>query len=387
MATARRPALALAGLIALVLVLLVPATSARAATEISTPWPAIEVEPGSDVTLTLEVRATPRQRVDLEVTEAPEGWETLLRAGGFVVRAVTADDGEDPVEVDLEVRVPLDAPEGTNRVVVSARGADGTTDQVAVDLLVAEEVAGAVTLEAEFPELTGAADDTFRWTAELYNALPGETTFSLQAAGPPGWIATARPAGEAQATTITLAGGESATVNVEADPPDRVEAGTYDLLVVVTGGGQRVELALTAVVEGMVALQLSTPDDRLNAAGSAGRVTRVALVVANTGSSPLEDLRLRADPPAGWEVRFEPDEVPPIAPGETGEVVALVTPADNAITGDYIVTLEAEADGRTSSVDVRFQVRTPLSWGAVGLALIVAALAALALVFRRFGRR
>ena len=383
---ARRRTAAVA-VLALLMLLAAPASVARAATTLSTPWPAVEVEPGSDVTVTLEVGSSPPQRVDLEVVEAPAGWDTLLRAGGFVVRAVTAHDGEDPTEVDLEVSIPFDAAEGTNRITVAATGQDGSQDQLDVELVVTEEVAGAITLETEFPELSAAADDGFSWNAELRNVLPGETTFALQAAGPPGWIVTARPGSEPQATTVTLEGGDSETINVDAEPPVTVEAGRYDLLVVATGGGQRAELALVAEVEGTVGIALTTADERLNAEGPSGRVTRIGLVVSNTGSTPLEDVRLSADPPAGWEVSFDPDPLPTIAPGDSLDVTALVTPADDAITGDYALGIEVEAEGRADDVEIRFQVRTPLGWGAIGASIIALALAGLGVVFRVYGRR
>lgn len=370
----------------LILLLVLPASAALAAAEVTTPWPVIEVEPGAEVTITLQVAADPGERVDLDVVEVPDGWETRLRGGGFVVRAVTPG-ADEPAEVDLEVSVPTDASEGTHRVGVVGRGEDGRTDRLDLDLVVAEEVAGAVEITTEFPELAGAADSTFRWSLELDNALPGETTFSLQAIGPDGWDVSARPSTEDQATTLTLPGGETATIDVEATPPERVEAGRYELTVVVNGGGQRTEVPLTASVEGVVELELTTVGERLNAEGTTGEVTRVPLLLTNTGSHPLADLVLSADPPADWEVTFEPEELAPIPPGETAEVTALVTPADDAIAGDYAVGLEAEAAGRTSAVEVRFQVGTPLGWGAVGAGLIALALGGLGWTFRRFGRR
>lgn len=371
---------------ALTVMLLVPAPAALAAAEVTTPWPVIEVEPGADVTVTLQVAADPGERVDLEVVEAPDGWETHLRGGGFVVRAVSPG-ADEPAEVDLEVSVPADATQGTHRIGVVARGEDGGTDRLDVDLIVAEEVAGAVEVTTEFPELAGAADSTFRWSLELDNALPGETTFSLQATGPDGWEVSARPSTEDQATTLTLPGGETATIDVEATPPERVEAGPYEIVVVVNGGGQRIEIPLTAAVEGVVALELTTVGERLNAEGTTGKVSRVPLLLTNTGSHPLADVTLSADPPADWEVTFEPEELAPVPPGETVEVTALVTPADDAIAGDYALRLEAEAAGRTSAVEVRFQVGTPLGWGAVGAGLIALALGGLGWTFRRFGRR
>lgn len=386
--TRRRAATAatLVALVALLTLLLPPPLPAHAETTLRTPWPVVEVEPGSEVTIELEVTAAD-QRVDLAVVEAPDDWDTLLRAGGFVVRAVTGGDEEEPAEVDLEVTVPVDAPEGTSRLTLEATAADGTSDRLDVDLVVAEEVAGAVTLDTEFPELSGAVDDDFGWSLELGNALPGETTFALQAVGPSGWLTSARPSGEPQATTVTVPGGETETIDVDAEPPANVEAGTYELQVVATGGGQRVEVELAAVVEGTVSLELSTPDERLNAEGPTGQATRVPLLLTNAGAAPLEEVQLSAEPPADWDVAFEPETVTGLAPGDTVEVTAEVTPSDDAIAGDYTLDVEAEADGRTDELTIRFSVRTPLGWGAVGLGTILVALASLGAVFRIFGRR
>ena len=69
--------------------------------EVSTPYPAVAVEPGSTASFTLSVRADTRERVDLALSEVPEGWEATLRGGGFVVDGVFADPAEPP-EVTLD---------------------------------------------------------------------------------------------------------------------------------------------------------------------------------------------------------------------------------------------------------------------------------------------
>jgi uncharacterized membrane protein len=381
---ARSVARSLGGLLLTVALVGVAAPGAHAQTVVRATWPAVEVEPGSEVTIPLEVASVGHQRAALEVVEVPERWEALLRGGGFVVHGVMPT--EDGTRVELQLTVPADAPEGLHRVVVRAT-ADGVVDDLVVELLVTEEVAGAVTFDVEFPRISGAADSTFRWSLELASALPGETTFALEASGPSGWLVQARPSSEQRATTVTLAGGDTETIQVTAEPPVNVAAGPYEITVVASGGGQRLEVPLVAEVEGQTALRLTTADERLNAAGSAGRPARVALLVTNTGSSPIQELRLRSDPPVGWDVTFEPEEPAPIAPGESAEITAVIVPADDAITGDYALGLTAEADGRESAVEIRFQVRTPVGWGLVGVAVIAAAIVGLLLVFRRYGRR
>lgn len=376
-----------AALLLAVVLALVPAAPAVAQqVTLVTPYPAVDVEPGERVDFDLEVRSDVTQRVDLTVTDAPEGWGTRMRGGGFAVNGVTAGP-DSPGDVDLGVEVPAEASEGTHGVTVVAEGRAGGRDVLELELTVAESVAGAVTFETEFPRLRGAADDTYRFDLTLRNERPEETTFALSGQGPQGWDVSAQPQTESRATTVTVEGGGTATVNVEADPPDQVTAGEYQLLVEASGGGQRARQELTVEIAGSVSMAIETPNQRLNASGSAGSPTRVPLVVRNTGSAPLRDVSLQASPPANWEVQFEPESVPAVAPGESAQVTAVVTPADQAVVGDYMVTMTSSAAGRSSSVDVRFTVETPLAWGAVGAVAILAALLALVAVFRRFGRR
>src|SRR5690606_34575193 len=147
--------------------------------------------------------------------------------------------------------------------------------------------------------------------------------------GPPGWDVSAHPSAEQRATTVTVEGGGTATVNVTADPPDDVTAGTYPIVLTATGGGREASVELTAEVTGNVDMTLTTPDERLNADGTAGGQTRVPLVLVNNGSAPLAGVTFSASPPSGWEVTFEPETVNVDARSST-TVNALITPSDDA---------------------------------------------------------
>jgi len=86
-------------------------------------------------------------------------------------------------------------------------------------------------------------------------------------------------------------------------------------------------------------------------------------------------------------VTFSPDGIDDIEPGATADVVATITPADDAIAGDYRLTLRAQVPETSDSIEIRATVKTSALWGLVGVGIILIALAAVALVFRRFGRR
>jgi uncharacterized membrane protein len=134
----------------------------------------------------------------------------------------------------LDISVQADAAEGDHRVTVTATGDSGRST-LPLTLTIVEQAAEAFELTADFPSLQGSATDTFRFDLTLANRSGREATFSLAAAGPEGWTVSARPSTEQQAATVTVEAGGSATINVEADPPDDVAGGQYELGVQASG--------------------------------------------------------------------------------------------------------------------------------------------------------
>lgn len=350
-----------------------------------TPYLGVAVEPGDTTSFPLEVIAPAGEVVELAIDTVPEGWTARLRGGGFVVDRIMISD-QTELDLEAEVSVPPDVTEGTYQVGVTASGAV-STDRLDLTLTVAEAVGGSVTLDAEFPALRGPSDVQFSYTLELTNNTGEEVQFGLQAQGPEGWQVSARPSGETRAASVTIAAGASEQITVEVDPPDSVPAGQYQVLVQAAGGGNSASAELTTEVTGTFDIGIVLPDERLNVDVQAGASTEVPLLVVNEGSAPLAGVSIGATPPSGWEVSFNPSSVDVIEPGASAEVTAVITPSSEAIVGDYRITMRANVPEAEDSVEVRATVETSALWGAVGIVIIVGALAALAMVFRRFGRR
>jgi uncharacterized membrane protein len=385
---ARRHASSLALLGALLAILAVP-TGAQAADppRVSTPYPSVSVAPGAKVTFELTVTAPTAQAVKLAVSGLPTGWTSIVRGGGYEITAVTAGPGSAAGKATLEVDVPADAAPTRAAFTVEARSPDGT-DSLGLEIQVNAAAGGQVTLGSDFPSLSGASGTTFTYTLTLTNDTPQDLTFAVAASGPDGWQVAARPSGDAQAASVPVKAGASSTISVTAAPPDTVPAGTYPIAVKATEGGQEIDAQLSAEVIGQYKLTLTTPDGRLNAHGTAGGPIELQLAVRNTGTAPLQAIKLTATPPSGWKVDFAPnDTVASIAPGASQTVTARMTPSDQAIAGDYVVTFQAAASQATSSQDIRVTVETSLSWAIVGIGLIVLTFLGLGWVFRRFGRR
>jgi uncharacterized membrane protein len=385
--TRRLPAI-VGGLLAATALALVPGHSAHAdpSLSVTTPYPAIETQPGSQVDLEFTVASTTSDRVDLELGELPEGWQATLRGGGFVIHSVTSQPEGAPVTLEIDV-APGTEP-GEYPLTLTATDRTGGNVVTEVTLVVLDQVDAGISLTADFPSLTGEPGDTFSYQLTLTNDTPAEQSFTFDPVAPQGWDVSASPSAEARAETVTVEPGSTANVNVEAVAPATADQGEYPIEVVVTSAdGGRGAVALTAEVVGTPVLQLATADERLNVSGQANSEQRIPLVVANTGTAELTDVKLAGTAPSGWEVSFDPQSIATVQPGETAQVTAIVKPSAESVAGDYAMTVRASAGSVSADTELRYTLKGSTTLGVVAIGVIVVAVAALAGVFMRFGRR
>ncbi|MGH6675438.1 MAG: NEW3 domain-containing protein, partial [Xanthobacteraceae bacterium] len=138
---------------------------------------------------------------------------------------------------------------------------------------------------------------------------------------------------------------------------------------------------------GQPKLEVSGREGLVSTRASAGKQTTVPVVITNTGTAAAEDVELSGSAPSNWKVEFNPKSVNRIAPNETKEVQALITPTDKAIAGDYVTTITADARGEQASTDFRVTVTTSTMWGIAGVGIIGVALLVMVGAVARFGRR
>ncbi|MDP9495229.1 MAG: NEW3 domain-containing protein [Actinomycetota bacterium] len=352
---------------------------------ISSPYVGVAVKPGDSATFELTVASPPGDRVGFTVNGLPEGWEGELRGGGFVVDEVQVGD-TGIVTLELQVDVPAETEEGDYEMSVDATGGGGV-DTLDLSIRVAASVGGEVSMTTDFPALRGPADSTYTFDLAIANNTPQEVQFGLSANGPEGWVTEIKPSGEAQASTVTVAAGETAQVTVDVDPPDAVAAGDYLITARAEGSGLSTETQLAVQITGSFAIDVTTLNEALNVTVKGEQPTDLPLVVTNTGTAPLVAVGLTATPPQGWDVTFDQPTLEQLEPGQSVQVVATITPSGDAINGDYVVSFSSSVPEASDSIEVRATVETSAVWGLVGIGVIVVALVGLSMVFRRYGRR
>lgn len=360
--------------------------SADASLLVSTPYPAVETQPGSTVSVDLNVSSATTEAVSLDVNGLDPGWSATLRGGGFVIHGVTSSS--DGAKAKLEIDVPPDATPGDHELSVVASDGAGGRSTVVLDLLVAEQVDNGVSLTTDFPSLSGEPGGKFAYTLTVTNDTPIEQTFTFDPSGPQGWDVTASPTAEAKAQTLTVDAGGTGTLKVSATAPSSADEGLYPIDVSVVGAnGAQGTLTLQAEVVGTPELVLGTADQRLDVSGAVNHEKRVPLIVTNTGSAALESVKLAGTAPTDWDVSFEPTTLDAVQPGETAQVTAVITPSTDAVAGDYAMTVRASAGSLSSNIDLRYTVEGSRTLGVVAVGVIAAAFLILAGVFVKYGRR
>jgi len=352
---------------------------------IFTTFPAQVIGLNENVSIPLKVRAGTPQTVQLTLEDAPEGWNVFFRGGNRSVSAVFVD-GVNDAAVDLRVEPAATAAGGVYNLTVVATG-EGESSRLPLTLTVEEKAPTSISLETDLPTVRGKPNTSFRFNVTLKNAGADDLNVSLTADAPQVFLVSFSLNSQ-DVTAVPLAGGESKRLTVEARAFNTIAAGAYPITINAQGGDASASLLLTAEVVGQPELSLTTPDGRLSGDANAGAETSYTLVVANPGTAPARNVTVSASAPSGWNTSLDPSEIPELAPGQSVNVTAKVTPNEKAINGDYVVSFTARADDASAkSIEMRITVTTSTLWGVVGVALIAVAVVAVALAVGRFGRR
>lgn len=355
---------------------------------VATDYPSQTVAPGKPASIDIQVHnaGLPPEVVDISIAHAPKDWKAELLGAGHPVRSVfVGPDGT--ARLTLKLTPPKGVKSGSHDILLTAKGADGQF-QLPLRIAVGDVAPAGLKLESDLPELRGSASSKFEYKLALTNSGGKDLTVRLDAAAPAGFQASfSERYGSQELTSIPLKAGEKKDLTFKVQPPRRIDAAIYKVEAHADADGTGAATMVALDITGRPDLSLTGADERLSGEAKAGDESALDLVVANAGSAAAKDVKLTATEPSGWKVRFEPDEIASIAPGEEQKVKALVTPSAEAIAGDYQVSMRASGGDGFASSNFRVTVRTSTLWGMAGILTIAASLGVLGMAIVRYGRR
>ncbi len=358
--------------------------------ELSTTFPGLTVNAGDSLSFPLEFDSTlgSGQSVGLSVASIPEGWEGYFTGNNSEITQVYVRNGENSGDVTFELKIPADAENGAYTVTLNAVGESGAADSLTLQLQVAAEEIGASSFTAQYPEQEGSSSATFSFDTTIANQSASEQTYSFSSNAPAGWTVTFQPAGDStQVASLAVGARQSQGVTVTVVPPAGVEAGSYEISCAAVSAGDTLSEELSVVITGSYSMVLSTPSGLLSADASAGGETPVTLTLTNTSNTDLQNINLSSSAPDGWNVTFSESTVDLLEAGAAKEITAYITADEDALSGDYVVSISAKNSETADTAEFRISVKTDTVWGIVGVVLILAVVGGLGWVFHKYGRR
>ncbi len=258
--------------------------------------------------------------------------------------------------------------------------------------------AESLDLTCQYPVLSGYSGQSYSYTISMNYKGSGSKTFDLKAVVPDGFTYSIYPGyGEGQAiAAIRLDGtkgyGDSVKLTVNPTNNQPPAAGEYPFVFQASSDDVQASIDLKGIVTANYEMKMSTPDGRLNTDATSGKDNNFTLELANTGSGDLQNVDITipsSDRPAGWTVTAKPDKLDTLKAGDTKEIQVTIHPSDKTISGDYMVTVQAEPDSKYTFTNLQIRVTavTDTIWGWVGVGIVVLVVLALAVIFMRFGRR
>jgi len=341
--------------------------------------------------LTVENKGQRDENVSVNLTSIPKGWKASIKGGQFAVSGVPVTT-EKPRVLTFSAEPDKGLKLGTYTFEIQGTTADKAFTVAQKVVVTTEErkgpVGGDLQISTSYPVLRGPTDSSFEFSLEVNNKSDSERIVNLAAEAPRGWDVNIKPGFEPkQITSLRIRPGASQTVALELKAPRDAQAGEYPVLFRANTERAQAEARLKVVLTGIYRLDAATPTGRLSMDAVVGKPATTTLLLKNSGSAVNRNIKLSTLAPENWKVEFAPEVIDSLEPGALKQVEAKITPAAQALVGDYSVALTADGEKSNKTVELRVTVYAPTTWGWIGIGIVAVVIGGLGGLFTWLGRR
>jgi len=362
---------------------------------VSPEYPGVVISQGEDsVSIDLNVTNGGRrdENIFVSLTSIPSGWEARIKTYSFGVTGVHVESDKSK-NLTLRAEPREDIEPGKYVFGIEAQTEDGelkSTSQVTITVEEGKEEkkTEGIKITTSYPVLRGPTDTQFEFSLEVDNKLEKDTIYNLISQGPENWEINFKPAYEDKfISSLRLKAGQSQSVAIAVKPFPLAKPGEYPIRVKVSSPEAKGEVELTVALTGTYKLDAGTASGLLSLNAVRGKEGNLSIYVRNSGSAILNNVGFLSVKPENWNVEFNPERIEALPPGELKQVEVSITPADQALVGDYSLGISADAGKLSKNMELRVTVLASTAWGWIGIGIIVLVMAGLVVLFIRLGRR
>jgi uncharacterized membrane protein len=355
-------------------------------------YPGVVINEGDDASVDLIITNKGRrdETISFTITTSPKGWESKIKTYSFGITGICVPEDEEKT-VQFSAKPDKDTKPGTYAFKVSARSTDGVltaSPTLSITLTEKEKEKGEIELTTSYPVLRGPNDAKFEFSLDVKNKIDKEALFNLTATAPKGWQTNFKPPYEDKyISSLRLKDNESKSLNVEVTPDRLTTAGEYRIPVKIAAGEAKAEAELTVIITGTYTIETGTATGLLSLSTEKGKPGTMSVYIKNTGSAPASRIEFLSIKPENWKVDFDPETIPAIEPGDLKQVELSITPAAEALVGDYAVGVNVKGEKSSDDLEFRVTVKASAAWGWIGIGIIILVILGLFALFVTFGRR
>ena len=358
-------------------------------------YPGVEIPLEENVSMDIIFKNKGRsdETVEVWISQKPENWKARLKTYRYTVMGAYLPSDDDKT-ITFEAEPGEDVKPGKYMFRVEAKTPDGKFN-MAQDIAVhvkskeeGEKTERGVKLSTSYPVLRGPSDAKFEFSLEVESKLEEDAVFDLIAQGPKGWEINFKPAYEDKFfSSVRIKASGSQTVAVAVKPSLKAKAGEYPINIRVISGDAKGEAKLMVLLTGTYGLEVGTASGLLSLDARQGKTANMSIYVKNTGSAVNHNIKFMSFKPENWNVEFEPESIDAIEPGDLKQVEVAITPYEDALVGDYSVSVNVEGEKASKPIEFRTTVKASTAWGWIGIGIIILVIIGLTGLFRWLGRR
>ena len=358
-------------------------------------YPGVEITKDDDVSMDIIFynKGKKDENIEVWVEQKPEGWQARVKTYRFDVTGVHVPSADDKT-LTFEAEPDENVQPGKYEFRVAAKTPDGRFNMAQTIMVSIKEgeadkkESKGVKLTTSYPVLRGPSDATFEFSVEVDSKLDEDAVFDLFAQGPQGWEINFKPAYESKfISSLRIKSKQSTSVAVEVKPAMGAQAGEYPINIRVASSDAKAEAALVVILTGTYGLEVGTPNGLLSLDARQGKAANMSFYVKNTGSAANHNIKFMSFKPENWKVEFNPENIDLVKPGEIKQVELTITPYEDALVGDYSVSVSVEGEKDNKIIEFRTTVKASAAWGWIGIGIIMVVIVGLFGLFRWLGRR
>lgn len=295
--------------------------------------------------------------------------------------------------VSIEAKPGKGVVPGRYRFPITAKTSDGrlvSSSELIITVSSEKEMkkAGGINITTSYPVLKGPTDGKFEFSLDVENKTDKDAIFNLSYDAPKDWGINFKPSYEDKYfSSLRIKKNQSKSLAVEVKPYVLAEPGLYPIKVKISSDKAQNEVVLKVDLTGTYKMDVGTADGLLSLNAYQGKIANRSFYVKNSGSATDTGIKFISFKPENWKVTFTPKKIDSLAPGELKQVEMTITPADQALVGDYSVAVNVNGQKLSKNLEFRVTVKASTAWGWIGLIIILMVLAGLVFLFIRMGRR